>query len=57
VPPDEAEKICNEKRLRSLGIARARGPEYPVEPVRSLGLQENGAKLSSLVVIVRVRRE
>jgi uncharacterized protein len=32
VPPDEAEKIRNEKRLRSLGIARARGPECPVEP-------------------------
>jgi uncharacterized protein len=32
VPPEEAEKICNEKRLRSLGIARARGPECPVEP-------------------------
>jgi uncharacterized protein len=32
VPPEEAEKICNGKRLRSLGIARARGPECPVEP-------------------------
>jgi uncharacterized protein len=32
VPPAEAEKIRNEKRLRSLGVARARGPECPVEP-------------------------
>lgn len=32
VPVGEAERIRNEKRLRSLGIARARGPECPVEP-------------------------
>jgi uncharacterized protein len=32
VPPDEAQRIRNEKRLVSLGIARARGPECPVEP-------------------------
>ena len=32
VPADDAERIRNEKRLRSLGIARARGPECPVEP-------------------------
>ncbi len=32
VPAGEAERIRNEKRLRSLGIARARGPECPVEP-------------------------
>ena len=32
VPADEAERIRNENRLRSLGIARARGPECPVEP-------------------------
>ncbi len=32
VPADAAERIRNEKRLRSLGIARPRGPECPVEP-------------------------
>ena len=32
VPVDEALRIRNERRLRSLGIARARGPECPVEP-------------------------
>ncbi len=30
---DEALRIRNERRLRALGIARARGPECPVEPV------------------------
>lgn len=29
---DEALRIRNQRRLRSLGIARARGPECPVEP-------------------------
>jgi uncharacterized protein YcaQ len=33
VPADEALRIRNERRLRSLGIARARGPECRVEPV------------------------
>ena len=32
VPGDEAQRIRNERRLRALGIARARGPECPVEP-------------------------
>ncbi|HEX5493153.1 MAG TPA: crosslink repair DNA glycosylase YcaQ family protein [Mycobacteriales bacterium] len=32
VPADTALRIRNERRLRSLGIARARGPECPVEP-------------------------
>ena len=32
VPGDEALRIRNERRLRALGIARARGPECPVEP-------------------------
>ena len=32
VPADEALRIRNERRLRALGIARARGPECPVEP-------------------------
>jgi uncharacterized protein YcaQ len=32
IPSDEALRIRNERRLRSLGIARARGPECPVEP-------------------------
>lgn len=32
VPAAEAEQIRNEKRLRALGIARARGPECPIEP-------------------------
>jgi uncharacterized protein YcaQ len=32
VPLAEALRIRNERRLRSLGIARARGPECPVEP-------------------------
>ena len=33
VPLDEALRIRNERRLRSLGIARAWGPECPVEPL------------------------
>jgi uncharacterized protein YcaQ len=32
VPRDEALRIRNERRLRALGIARARAPECPVEP-------------------------
>ncbi|WP_240676966.1 DNA glycosylase AlkZ-like family protein [Actinacidiphila soli] len=32
VPVDEALRVRNERRLRALGIARTRGPEYPVEP-------------------------
>jgi uncharacterized protein YcaQ len=33
IPADEALAIRNERRLRALGIARARGPECPVEPL------------------------
>jgi uncharacterized protein len=33
VPAAEARRIRDERRLRALGIARARGPECPVEPV------------------------
>ncbi len=33
VPAEEALRIRNERRLRALGIARARGPECPVEPL------------------------
>jgi len=33
IPADEALRIRNERRLRALGIARARGPECPVEPL------------------------
>ena len=33
VPADEALRIRNERRLSALGIARARGPECPVEPM------------------------
>jgi uncharacterized protein YcaQ len=32
VPVDEARRLRGELRLRSLGIARVRGPECPVEP-------------------------
>ena len=32
VPEDKALRTRNERRLRALGIARARGPEYSVEP-------------------------
>jgi uncharacterized protein YcaQ len=32
VPREEALRIRNERRRRALGIARTRGPEYPVEP-------------------------
>ena len=32
MPADEARRLRNERRLRALGIARARGPECPVEP-------------------------
>ncbi len=33
VPAEEARRIRDERRLRALGIARSRGPEYAVEPV------------------------
>jgi uncharacterized protein len=33
VPADEARRIRSERSLRALGIARATGPETPVEPV------------------------
>jgi len=33
VPLDEAMRIRNERRLKSLGIARAKGPGCPVEPI------------------------
>ena len=33
VPAADALRIRNERRLRALGIARARGPDCPVEPV------------------------
>jgi uncharacterized protein YcaQ len=33
VPVDEACRIRNERRLRALGIARASGPQCPVEPM------------------------
>ena len=32
VPAAQAQRIRNERRLRALGIARANGPECPVEP-------------------------
>jgi uncharacterized protein len=32
IPAAEARRIRNERRLASLGVARARGPECPVEP-------------------------
>jgi hypothetical protein len=32
IPPAEARRIRDERRLRALGIARARAPECPVEP-------------------------
>jgi hypothetical protein len=32
VPADEARRIRNERRLRSLGIARAKAPAVPLEP-------------------------
>jgi uncharacterized protein YcaQ len=33
VPAEQALRTRNERRLRALGIARARGPECPVEPM------------------------
>jgi uncharacterized protein YcaQ len=33
VPVDKARRLRDERRLRALGIARARGPACPVEPV------------------------
>jgi len=30
---DEAQRVKNERRLRSLGIARAKGPKMPLEPI------------------------
>lgn len=32
VPGEQAARVRNERRLRALGIARAKGPECPVEP-------------------------
>jgi uncharacterized protein YcaQ len=32
VPADQARRLRDERRLRALGVARARGPECPVEP-------------------------
>jgi uncharacterized protein YcaQ len=32
VPAEEARRTRDERRLRALGLARARAPEYPVEP-------------------------
>jgi uncharacterized protein YcaQ len=32
VPSDEANRLCNERRLHALGIARAKGPVSPGEP-------------------------
>ena len=32
-PVEEAERIRNERRLAALGIARAKGPKLPIEPV------------------------
>ena len=33
IPSQQARELRDERRLRALGIARARGPECPVEPV------------------------
>lgn len=33
IPAEQASRTRDERRLRALGIARARGPECPVEPV------------------------
>jgi uncharacterized protein len=33
VPAEQARRVRDERRLRALGIARAKGPECPVEPV------------------------
>lgn len=33
IPVDEARRIRDERRLRSLGVARAKAPEQPIEPV------------------------
>jgi len=33
LPAEEAERIKNERRLASLGIARAKAPKMPIEPV------------------------
>ncbi|MGS2618852.1 DNA glycosylase AlkZ-like family protein [Micromonospora sp. LZ34] len=33
VPVDEARRVRDQRRLRALGIARAQGPECPVEPM------------------------
>lgn len=32
LPADEAQRLRNERRLRALGIARAKTPAYPMEP-------------------------
>ena len=32
-PPEEAERVKNERRLASLGIARAKGTKMPIEPI------------------------
>ncbi len=42
VPADEARRTRDERRLRALGIARARGPECPVEPADVSEVQARG---------------
>jgi uncharacterized protein YcaQ len=48
VPLPEALRLRNERRLRSLGLARARGPECPVEP-------QDVAEIGEAAVIQGVR--
>lgn len=50
VPVDEARRTRNERRLRALGIARAHGPDCPVEP---MDVEEAGER----AVVAGVRGE
>ncbi len=42
VPADEALRIRDERRLRALGIARAKAPKSPMEPNDEGGAGEPG---------------
>jgi hypothetical protein len=55
VPADEALHIRDERRLRALGIARARGPECPVEPA-DVGQAGEPAVVEGVKATVRTRR-
>ncbi len=48
VPADEARRIRDEKRLRSLGVARRRSSATPASPRRSRARRANGGSIRSV---------